>query len=284
MSWHSRADGAPRIYNYEEAKHCHAKTKPIRGRAVEHRPLGSNRSKSPASIREEVVGGETHYVVKLYRTDIIRYKPAGTILVNVDGWVTQSTANWLSAILPNYFFSHLGDIWVRCEYETNTEAETNTETKTTTNRGCVPLRRNENNNFRAGTLLNPRFPVVHTMNRKEMNTVRREYKEFRDYMKGVLKVAGSWDVVDPGWQERRSMHDKYNTDEAIKAATLSGDTERFYALMIYFMRIGYSLRNPEKGFDHWLISAHADRVLDKHVITEGTHPVKDRYAWAVEDK
>lgn len=85
----------PNIRSYAEAAREYRDTKPLRGKP-DFRPLDARSSRAKSNIRKE---GDD-FVIQLYRTDIIRYKPDGTIILNHGGWVTPSTAGAISAMSP----------------------------------------------------------------------------------------------------------------------------------------------------------------------------------------
>jgi len=82
----------PRIVRYSDAKRHEERIKPIRGSTL--KPYGA-RTKKWLNIRQE--GGDV--VVRMHSTDIIKYKPDDTIIVNFGGWGTSSTMKVVGHIL-----------------------------------------------------------------------------------------------------------------------------------------------------------------------------------------
>ena len=73
--------------NYNHYKSLYENIKPIRGRAVDVRPIGK-RSRDWETIRMD---GDVVECV-LYRTPVVRYYPDGRIGLQSDGWATTATA------------------------------------------------------------------------------------------------------------------------------------------------------------------------------------------------
>lgn len=86
MSRGSRANH-PHIRNYGDARRTFENTKDLRT-IKGFKPLDRRSRDATASIRKD---GED-YVIKLYQTDIIRYKPDGSIFLYHGGWESGATA------------------------------------------------------------------------------------------------------------------------------------------------------------------------------------------------
>ena len=161
-----------------DAKAHHDSIVPMRTDGV--RPIG-NRRKKEANIREEADA----IICRLYETDVVTYHKDGRIEVRLDGWVSQSTAAFISAALEPTSLRH-NQLWI-----TATTGETYTG-------GWLALDPNEVNTFvRTGSgdlkFLNPTSTKVHTVNRARANNVRRQYKPFLDYIKNVVKLRGDFE-------------------------------------------------------------------------------------------
>jgi hypothetical protein len=144
------------------------------------RPIG-NRRKKEANIREV---GDT-IICRLYETDVVTYHKDGRIEVRLDGWVSQSTAAFISAALEPTSLRH-NQMWI-----TATTGDTYTG-------GWLALDLTVVNTFvRTGSgdlkFLNPTVTKVHTVNRARANNVRRQYKPFLDYIKNVVKLRGDFE-------------------------------------------------------------------------------------------
>lgn len=169
-----RGSGLSLISSYETAVAREAGITPLRGSGPNAglKPLGK-RTKTYLTIRKNEKTEDV--IIRLYRTDIIRFeKGTGKIWVNHGGYPTQTTNGVLTALLPAYFSGG----WVNCHCEGL--------------RGYFPLKDGPNAFWRASDgglrMVEPNYPVVHRVNRKGANAVRKRYAELRTYVRGVLKL------------------------------------------------------------------------------------------------
>jgi hypothetical protein len=95
---------------YDYYKQKYQNIKPIRGRAVECRPLGK-RSRDWETI-EKSAEGEV-YSAKLYRTECVRYHPNGDIQIVCGSWGTPITADFIHTHSPFYSYKKYNKIWVQ---------------------------------------------------------------------------------------------------------------------------------------------------------------------------
>lgn len=63
------------------------------------RPLGNRRDDNKSIVKGKDAYG-TYYAAKLYNTEVVKYYDDGTILLDHDGFITQSTALFIHAIAP----------------------------------------------------------------------------------------------------------------------------------------------------------------------------------------
>lgn len=63
------------------------------------RPLGNRRDENKSIVKGRDSYG-SYYAAKLYRTEVVKYYDDGTILLDHDGFITQSTALFIHAIAP----------------------------------------------------------------------------------------------------------------------------------------------------------------------------------------
>lgn len=162
--------GSPRLYDYQEAKQKWESIKPIRGRTEDVRPLGLRRNTHIQIWKD----GED-YKCRLYQSDCVVFKPNGDIEVNTDGWTTTTTASFISEVLGVGTFIHNYAMWVRLDGVTPTQL---------CGGGISVLRRVGEDLV----LMNPTKRYAHKVKRKEANNVRGKYKDFRTYLKGILKL------------------------------------------------------------------------------------------------
>ena len=111
------------IRNYEDAMARYKEIDPIKwGKNKGVRPVFASRNLGYKELRLE--RRKTHMniqvegydvVVKLYHTNILTFKPDNSIVINFDGWATQSSVRFVSAVLGVNVFLATGNIWA-CPY------------------------------------------------------------------------------------------------------------------------------------------------------------------------
>lgn len=188
---------APTILNLDHAREMYDAVKPIRGRAEDVRPF-ARRSDDTRTIR---LNADETVSCRLYRTDVITYH-ADKIEVNLDGYTTTTTAAFLNDVLPLSFSVFNSKIWVYCLSTDNREKA-----------GYYLVDKRSPNYFvrdsqGAFTVLeNPRYPIVHHVDRKQANNVRKLYAPFKQYVINMFKLR---DKVTP--QEYGDMFGWVNSE------------------------------------------------------------------------
>lgn len=92
----------PRLENYKQALEHHDSIKPIRGRAVECRPLltyAGGRARSHYAIKKGVINGVDCVSVILYTTPVITYLADGEIWLEDGGFLTNTTHTVMCRVL-----------------------------------------------------------------------------------------------------------------------------------------------------------------------------------------
>ena len=164
VSWRS---GIMPIRNYEEAVYKYNSIEPIRGsgRNAGTRPLGY-RNKPQFQLVADLC--KVH--CKLYRHHVVTFHESGDITFDAS-YKSDTTAKFISDVLN-----------VGCSIKDN-------KLVLWLGQGMYNVEglelRNEN-----GYLVPTRYQqdVVHTIDRKVMNAVRKEVKEFRSFLSGFLKI------------------------------------------------------------------------------------------------
>lgn len=100
----------PSISSYAGAKRVYESIRPIRGTNI--RPLGY-RSKHNSSVIEK--DGD-NYIIKLYHTDVVTYRPDGSVVLRTGGWHTQSTAQAIDETSPYRCRSVRGSLVASCSH------------------------------------------------------------------------------------------------------------------------------------------------------------------------
>ena len=291
------------LHNWMDAKAHHDSIKPIRTDGV--RPIG-NRRKKEADIREEADA----IICRLYETDVVTYHKDGRIEVRLDGWMSQSTAAFISAALEPTGLRH-NQMWI-----TATTGDTYTG-------GWLALDPNEVNTFvRTGSgdlkFLNPTVTKVHTVNRARTNNVRRQYKPFLDYIKNVVKLRGEFEGTNfkritcstqeykdvfgtrtnligpaypyPAYMPRKNYVPNMKPVEQLLDLATSTKNEDHYKAFLWLVRSsGYPLLNDgvhafwshanylTKHFNNLMLFRHRDECFDKTYAPVGK-VAKDNYA------
>jgi len=176
MYGHNRNSGIRRIMRYEEALHRLQNTKPIAGKGVNAGiiPLG-HRNRTHFQIR---MRQDESIACRLYRTDVVVFDKDGTITIDPNGYSTISTANFISEVLR-------------------------VSASQSDNRLIVYV---NNGHYQAdGLKLRPyamgyevlecKQDVVHGLDRKKMNALRRDTQEFRKFLSGLMKIKDN-EVTD----------------------------------------------------------------------------------------
>jgi hypothetical protein len=296
MSWgnNNRTDVySTRIKTYEEALAHEASVKPIRGKTI--KPLHRRRD-THLTIRKQTgfnFEGE-EVVIKMYETDIVKYRPNGDIYVNIDGWVSMTTCQVLTDILGADFHKYNNRMWVRCDIPESYTPH------------ALPIDAHAPNIFRvnmSNTLefQNYKYPVVHTLSRQAANIVRKQYKSFRQYLTNNFKLRSdngvtctfevnefvhAFEIDDvygmPRLPNVQVVGNKWTSPKAIAhymALIQSHDTEDFYKAVLTTVggnRHAVTLKQLLKILDDCILYHHRDTVFVEKQVTTGAW-AKDNY-------
>ena len=283
-----------KIKTYEEALAHEAAVKPIRGKTI--KPLHRRRD-THLTIRRQTgfnFEGE-EVVIKMYNTDIVKYRPNGDIYVDIDGWVSMTTCQVLTDILGADFHKYNNRMWVRCDIPESYTPH------------ALPVDAHAPNIFRVNMsnsleFQNYKYPVVHIMNRQAANIVRKQYKSFRQYLTNNFKLRSEDGGVSCSFGIEEFAH-AFETDDVYGVPRLpviqvvgnkwtskkaigryieliqSHDTEDFYKAML--MTVGTNkwkatLKGLLKMLDDCVLYHHRDTVFVEKTVTTGSW-VKDNY-------
>ena len=288
---HGRNSGIPRLRDYNQAKQWEADTKPIRGKS--HKPLGHRRSNRTYQIRmdNDVV------VCRLYRTDVIKFYPTGEVHIKTEGWNSQSTVSFIGEVLGL-------NAGVR-DYKTVILLGAGKFVVGYTDADAMRVKRDERGVYQLTSEVKPY--IVHSIDRKAMNQVRKVYVDFIQYMQGIVKLRadehgkmmltdadfGAFGLLEslylPHSIKRNAQtimdlvqHDGLDTNNDYKAVMLlalcSGVTQYFYKSNP-ISKMVCDLAGMTKAFNEVLIMLHRDTVLRAVELPIGTIKA-DTYAWA----
>lgn len=169
MYGHNRNSGIRRIMRYEEALHRLQNTKPIAGKGVNAGiiPLG-HRNRTHFQIR---MRQDESIACRLYRTDVVVFDKDGTITIDPAGYSTVSTANFIGEVLGVNATQYDNRLIVKVN-DGRYQAE------------GLKLR-----SYAMGyEVLECKRDVVHNIDRKMMNGLRRDTQDFRKFLSGLMKI------------------------------------------------------------------------------------------------
>jgi hypothetical protein len=169
MYGHNRNSGIRRIMRYEEALHRLQNTKPIAGKGVNAGivPLG-HRNRTHFQIR---MRQDESIACRLWRTDVVVFDKDGTITIDPAGYSTVSTANFIGEVLGVNATQYDNRLIVKVN-DGRYQAE-----------GLV-LR-----SYAMGyEVLECKRDVVHNIDRKMMNGLRKDTQEFSKFLSGLMKI------------------------------------------------------------------------------------------------
>ena len=264
MSFSLDTSNTKYLPNYAAAVAHHDSIKPIRGSNC--RPL-AERTKKHLNIRKEKLGPYDAIVVRLHSTDLITYTPDNRVTLNMGGYNTTSTRGVIYAVTG--VWTHGGSpIWIQ-----------RGSTHYVFKNGCQV----DMSEHRSPKIIDPIYPVIHTLKRKAMNSIRKDYAPFITHLSGFIKLVGEDGfteemVNDEPWKLFCAPHELL--ERARGTHVQMHEAARF---IIKKTRSGNKLVKLKLALDFFntrLIEAHADEVLTRSTITDG-RKVKDRYAWAV---
>ena len=293
-----------KIKTYEEALAHEAAVKPIRGKTIKplHRRRDTHLTIRKQDVWQAALTGQTEtvfegdeVVIKMYNTDIVKYRPNGDIYVDIDGWASMTTCQVLTDILGADFHKYNNRMWVRCDIPESYTPH------------ALPVHSNAPNIFRvnmSNTLefQNYKYPVVHSINRQAANIVRKQYKTFRQYLTNNFKLRSEDGGVSCSFGIEEFAH-AFETDDVYGVPRLpviqvvgnkwtskkaigryieliqSHDTEDFYKAML--MTVGTNkwkatLKGLLKMLDDCVLYHHRDTVFVEKQVTTGSW-VKDNY-------
>ncbi len=173
----------PRVLYYQEALKIHDSIKPLRGRAIEIRPLGNRRDADTYHIRKN---GDAIELV-LYKTPVITFMPDGDVVLFIDGYNSVSTHQFIDHVLN-----------IRAQGARRTTVLTiNGQKYTIADKEKLRLRLEDGN----WHVINPTAQWGWKLNRKEITNVRTKYSEFYKYLKGFVNLR-SESITESTWNPR----------------------------------------------------------------------------------
>ena len=266
--------------SYAEAQHTYNNTKPIRGSA-NVRPLGKRKYGHTAGITAastEMLNPD-YYAAKLYNTEVIKWlRPDDGIErmeITTGGWPTPTTAMFLNCATPYTMRAGLSRHVIRIDGWPIPRG------------GALKLEKRDGQ----WQATNADLESVHKINRTKANEVRRRFKDFRNWLHGMLALReGMFDdekvmVKNPRTASTILAYmtapetdpDKYikytealmwtvqNHGSTKGVGSYSGGTHRYVKFL------------TERQFDLMLMKLHAEEILVEEKLPRGTVK-RDQYA------
>lgn len=216
MSFSLNTDHLPRIRDYDEAAYIEAQIKPIRGR--EHvKPLGK-RSDDAVLIRKDY---DDRIIVSYYSNDVLTYEKArddGQTLITVrsGGWVSQSTAKIIDAVLGRRTCVRKGKMWIHVgegHYALDSEFDYTLK-------------------LLDGMPVDYLPPMCTKTNLSKLKEVRKQYREFKTYMRRMCKVLADVDgLITDIPKQTETLNGPIQQRDILNG---SGE-ESFFKAMVYLM-------------------------------------------------
>lgn len=168
------------LRTYADAHKWWDRTKPIRGRAVDVRPLADRRHADAYSIRKNPQNDAIECV--LYRTPVVTFMPDGEVHIRNGGYPSTSTHMFIEEVLRGNVraSSKMGKTVVRVG-EQVVMLGSDEVLRIANNRGDYPREH-------VFEVLGAKTNYAYRINRKGANIVRARFKEFYDYFKGFTKL------------------------------------------------------------------------------------------------
>ena len=165
----------PTLRDYNEAFNKFNKSKPIKGRGEDKRPLGERRYVDTYSIRKNVWTDAIECV--LYQTPVVTYTVEDEVKIKFGRWSSASTCQFIDQLLWNVSANRVrGDVVLHFNNGTKALVRDHEELVLVRNKRGEWVPKEEQ------TLYDYRI------NRKEANNVRKMVSQFRDYLAGVVKL------------------------------------------------------------------------------------------------
>jgi hypothetical protein len=222
-------------YNFNKTRY--ERTKPIRGRAEDIRPIAKRRRDWETIRANPQPDGTTSYACRLYKTDCVEYFADGRVTLRTDEYATNSTAAFIHAYSPWDASKQHNNIWVRVMgimYPIPPKGEL---TFQTTDRGFVPV--------------NHKPVYKRVVDRIKAKQAREPFRPFLNWAKALLSVSDGWIM-----HETRKTIGEMSWDRSDLVWKLSGfvlkifpavrdncinwaqDEEQYLKLLCYLLRLG----------------------------------------------
>lgn len=173
------------INSYEFFEELYAGIKPIRGRAVEVRPIGKRSRDWEQVTRNLQADGKHSYVARLFQTDVVEYFANGDVVLRSGDWATPTTAEFIHEHSPFSCWKRHNKLWV------NVRGSSQDEDGPTVYPIDKELRLKQVGEHR----YEPYDPVVikkRVVDREKAKAARSPLKPFLAWAKSFLTLSDGW--------------------------------------------------------------------------------------------
>lgn len=194
--------------NYDNMASRWEKTKPIRGRSTDVRPIGERRRDWECIEREAIDEGLYAYHAVMYGTKCITYLPNGDVILRTNGWQTPSTAAFIDQWSPFTCYKRHNKLWV--------DVRTTADAHPSTAYMALPIGNELRLNYVNSTVYRPATKVTiqkQVVNRDKAKAAREPVQPFLSWVKAFLTLSDGWVMHETrkealGWEktERGAMH------------------------------------------------------------------------------
>jgi len=247
MSWgFGNSASLVQMHSYQEAKNKFDNTLPIRGRTVECRPLGRNRSYTDRTIKKNwravedggVGAWQVTYSANVWGRDRVEWFPDGKVWVGTGGHSNPTLNATINYSVSNTFgelYSFNGKPYFKTK---------DGKSYVMTSEGLMlePTGEGEHGKVKIMRPTNPKQEYKYRANRKAMNALRKRYVKFIDYGKAMFSIdtklpekeqngAKGWyyyNFTNKHWNIPASTENRDRVFKLIDSFIESGDLELAY--------------------------------------------------------
>lgn len=167
--------------SYEIYAARYEKTKPIRGRSTDVRPIGERRRDWETITKKALDDCIWSYSAKLYQTECVEYLPNGDVILRSGGWSTPSTAEFIHTHSPFSCWKQGNKLWVRVKGMADIKA--------------YPLNGELRMNWKGEHTYEPATKVMinkQVVDRAKAKAAREPMQPFLNFAKTMLKLSDGW--------------------------------------------------------------------------------------------
>jgi hypothetical protein len=168
---------------YEQFKELYHSVKPIRGRAIEVRPIGDRRRDQEQVVCKVQDDGQVAYGARLHSTDVFFVLPNGDLIYNSGGWHSNLTSEFASSLVRGInVIKKFGLLWLMRDVGTE--------------KFCAVLDSpvlvkwdTTNPNYEHYRLEKPTTVVRKMADPVKLKVARAPIQKFKDYVTAILSMS-----------------------------------------------------------------------------------------------